>query len=166
MHPYLKQALDDIDDATAHLDVARIARAVSGKWSVVEILDHLCLAFSLSARALDKAADTCVPRAHGPSLGQRLARFTIVTVGYFPPVRAPEVSQPDRSVPPERLREAVREAIVSLDATLTRAGKRFGEDTLVLDHPYFAGLSVRQWRKFHWRHAAHHAGQMRERSRP
>ena len=37
---------------------------------------------------------------------------------------------------------------------------RFGDRTPLLNHPYFAGMSVRQWRKFHWRHTVHHMKQV------
>ena len=37
----------------------------------------------------------------------------------------------------------------------------FGDSVPVSNHPFFAGLTVRQWRKFHWRHAQHHMKQVR-----
>lgn len=165
MHPHLQQALDAIDQATAGLPVERIARPVPGKWSVAEILDHLRLAFSFNAQALEKAIESGQLKARPPGATQWLARTCVIDVGYFPRARAPEQTTPSGSVPPGQILGATREALVAVDASLTRAAARFGEDTPILNHPYFAGLSPRQWRKFHWRHTVHHMKQVRERAR-
>ena len=165
MHPLLQQALDAIEQATAGLTVEHITRPVPGKWSVAEILDHLRLAFAFSAQALERVVESGPPKVHRPRAFQWLARTLVIDVGYFPRVRAPESATPDGSVPPERILDATREALVAVDAALTTAAVRLGEDTLVLKHPYFGGLSPRQWRKFHWRHTVHHMEQVRQRVR-
>lgn len=165
MHHHLQLALDEFEQATAGLDEARLARPVPGKWSGAEILDHLRLAFTVSAHALEKAADTGLKRAHRPRFYQWLARTTVIDLGYFPKAKSPEITSPGSTARPEPIVDATREALVAVDAALARAAARFGEDSPILDHPYFAGLSVRQWRKFHWRHLVHHMKQVRERSR-
>jgi hypothetical protein len=48
-----------------------------------------------------------------------------------------------------------------MDTALTDTEARFGASALVANHPYFAGLTVAQWRKFHWRHTCHHMRQIR-----
>ncbi len=163
MHVHLRRALDTLDRATAGLSVERAVRPVEGKWSVVEVLDHLRLAYVLSARALDKVVETGQPKVRRPTMMQRLTRMCVIDVGYFPKARAPEAVTPRGTVPPERIVDATREALVALDGALSRAAERFGEDTPVLNHPHFAGLSVRQWRAFHRRHTAHHLRQARRR---
>ena len=165
MHSHLQQALGAIEQATAGLTVEHITRPVPGKWSVAEILDHLRLAFAFSAQALERVVESGQPKARRPGASQWLARTLVIDVGYFPRARAPESATPSGSVPPDQIVGATREALVAVDGALTRAAARFGEDTPVLNHPYFAGLSPRQWRKFHWRHTVHHMEQVRQRVR-
>jgi hypothetical protein len=53
--------------------------------------------------------------------------------------------------------------LADLDVVLAEAAARFGEDAPLFDHPYFAGMSAAQWRRFHWRHTLHHVRQIRQR---
>jgi len=162
---YLESALKEIDLSAGGLDPGAIARPVVGKWSIAQILEHLTLAFSANAAMLEKPLASGELRARKPNLRQILGRIAVIEFGYFPRVNAPEMTRPSGSIPAEQSVAAIREALTTLDATLTRVAARFGEDALVSNHPYFAGLNVRQWRKFHWRHTVHHMLQVRERAR-
>lgn len=164
MHPRLQTAHDEIRRAAGSLDAGVIARPVPGRWSIALILEHLTLAFRANAAAMEKMLASGEPRARRPRLAQRLGRILVVDLGYFPRVEAPEMTRPAGSIPAAQARTAIEEALAALDAALTRAAARFGEDTPVANHPYFAGLTVRQWRKFHWRHTVHHMRQVRERA--
>ena len=164
MDAYLQSALDTIDEAAGRLDAPVVARPVAGQWSIAEILEHLTLAFTANAAGLEKALASGELRARHPRFKERLARILVVDVGYFPRVEAPQMTRPHASIPPERSLAAIREGLTALDATLTRVAARFGEAVLVSNHPYFAGLTVRQWRKFHWRHTVHHMRQVRARA--
>jgi hypothetical protein len=164
MDAHLKQALDAIEQATVNLTAEQIGRPVPGKWSVAEILDHLRLAFEANARALERVTESGQPRARRPRAVEWLARTCVIDIGYFPRARAPEQTTPGKSVPPGQIVDAARQALVAVDAALTKAAARFGEHTPIVNHPYFAQLTVHQWRKFHWRHTAHHMKQVRERT--
>ena len=54
-------------------------------------------------------------------------------------------------------------ALDDLDVAFARVAERFGERTPFMNHPYFAGLDVRAWRRFTLVHTRHHVGQIRER---
>jgi hypothetical protein len=164
MHPVLQRAHDEISRATGHLTVDQIARPVAGKWSVAEILEHLTLAFRTNLRGLEKAMAQGEPLARRPSPKQACIRMLVVDVGYFPEgAKAPDVVVPRGTIAPELSRDALLEALAGLDEGLSRAAERFGEGTPLLSHPYFAAMTVGDWRKFHWRHAAHHMKQVRRR---
>lgn len=165
MDRHLERALEAINAATGSLTPEAIGRRPGDRWSIAEILEHLTLAFTLNRAALEKAIGSGEPRARPPRLAQRLGRVLVVDLGYFPRVEAPEGTRPRRSIPPDRSLAAVREALTALDATLSRAADQFGDRLAVANHPYFAGLSVRQWRKFHLRHTRHHMKQVRDRTR-
>ncbi|MCA1562000.1 MAG: DUF1569 domain-containing protein [Acidobacteria bacterium] len=164
MDAFLQSALDAIEEAAGTLDARVMARPVAGRWSIAEILEHLTLAFTANATGLEKALASGELRARTPRFRQRLARVLVVDVGFFPRVEAPEMTRPRASIPPDRALAAICDALTTLDTALTRVAARFGEAVAVSNHPYFAGLTVRQWRKFHWRHTVHHMRQVRARA--
>jgi hypothetical protein len=164
VNAYLARALDEIERTAGPLDAATIARSVDGRWSACDILEHLTLAFRVNAAAFEKALASGTLKARPPRLPQRLARVLVVDVGYFPRREAPESTRPCGSVTPEGSVAALRDALVALDGVMARLAGRFGTRTLVSNHPFFAGLTIRQWSKFHWRHTVHHMRQIRERT--
>jgi DinB family protein len=162
---HLQAAREAIERSVVGLNAETIARPVPGRWSIGEILEHLTLAFSTNASWLEKALASGELRARAPRLPERLARMLVVEIGYFPRANAPEMTRPSSSIPPEQSVGAILSALDRLDATLARVSARFGDHVRVANHPYFAGLTVPQWRKFHWRHTVHHMRQVRERRR-
>ena len=163
MNPYLECSRDAIDTAAGGLTPEILVRKAEGRWSIAEILEHLMLAFTGNAASLEKALVSGELRASRPMLKQTLARILVVEIGYFPRVEAPSGTRPTGVIPVERALPAVREALHALDATLERTAARFGMDVPVSNHPYFAGMTVRQWQKFHWRHTRHHMNQVSRR---
>lgn len=163
MHTYLQAAHDAIAQETEGLSTEAIVRPIDGRWCIAEILEHLTLAFTRNADAMHKALASGELRARTPRLREHVIRILVVDIGYFPRAEAPRTTRPTRSIPPERSVAAVLETLRSLDTALARAAQRFGDDRLVANHPYFSGLTVPQWRKFHWRHTLHHMRQVRER---
>jgi DinB family protein len=163
LHPQLAAALRELESAAAGLPADALARRAGGRWSAADILEHLTLAFGLNAAAFDRAVESGTIKVRAPKLTQRLGRFVVIGLGYFPRVEAPDATRPRGSVPVERSVAALRDAVVALDAAMKRFVERFGEDVPAANHPYFAALTVRQWRAFHWRHAVHHARQVKQR---
>lgn len=159
---YLKAAREAIEQAVIGLDPDTIARDVPGRWSIGEILEHLTLAFQANAAVFEKALASGELRARPPKLHERIARMLVINVGYFPRVKAPVQTTPSRRIPPDRSVSAILDALTVLDATMARMSERFGDRVRVCNHPYFAGLTLPQWRKFHWRHTRHHVRQVRE----
>jgi hypothetical protein len=163
MDRHLRAALDAVERTAGRLTPDVLARPVPGCWSIADILEHLTLAFRLNAAALAKALDSGELRAKTPGPAARLARILVVDLAYFPQAKAPAGTEPHGTIPADRSLAALREAMAVLDATLERASARFGTSRRVANHPYFAGLTVPQWRKFHMRHTRHHMRQIRGR---
>jgi hypothetical protein len=161
VHPHFQRAVDAIQSTTGSLTVQSLNQRPPGKWSIAEILEHLTLAYTRNAAAMAKAVETGEPRAGRPALKQRLGRTLVVGLAYFPRARAPETSTPSGSIPADRVRESALAALTALDVAAAQADARFGDRMPLLNHPYFGGMSVRQWRKFHWRHTVHHMKQAR-----
>lgn len=57
------------------------------------------------------------------------------------------------------------DALVAMDATLQDAERRFGRNTLLLDHPFLGPLNAQEWRLFHRAHTRHHLKQATQRMR-
>jgi Protein of unknown function (DUF1569) len=159
MHHYIQRAVVSIEATTASLTVDSLNERPPGKWSVAEILEHLTLAFTRNAAGFAKAVETGQPRASRPGFKHLVGRTLVVDLGYFPRARAPETSVPSGSIPAGRVREAAIAALAALDLAAAQAEARFGDRTALLNHPYFSGMNVSQWRKFHWRHTVHHMKQ-------
>jgi hypothetical protein len=87
----------------------------------------------------------------------------VVDIGYFPRAKAPESALP-QGTPPAQVLEYLRHAVKEMDAALERAAVRFGPHARVVRHPYFGGMTVGQWRRFHLRHMRHHMRQVSERT--
>lgn len=164
MDGYLERALDEIDRTVSPLDAAALDRRADGRWSACDTVEHLTLAFKANAAAFEKALASGVLKARRPRLSQRIGRVIVLDFGYFPRVEAPESTRPRGSITPGGSLAAIRDALSMLDATMTRVVERFGAGALAANHPFFAGLTVPQWRKFHWRHTVHHMRQVRERT--
>lgn len=160
---HLAAAGTAIERSVAGLTPEVLAREVPGHWSIAEILEHLTLAFRANAAALEKALASGELRARRATLKAALIRTLVIDVGYFPRATAPKMTTPSRSIPPEQSISAILDALVTLDATIARTSERFGDSVLVVNHPYFMGLTVPQWCKFHWRHTVHHMKQVRKR---
>jgi hypothetical protein len=165
MDHYLKRALEEIERTVVPLDPGVLTRTVDGRWSACDILEHLMLAFKANAATFEKALASGTLKARPPRLAQRVGKLLVIDLGYFPRVEAPEGTRPCGSITPDGSLAAIRDALVTLDATMSRFVSRFGVEPLAANHPYFAGLTIPQWRKFHWRHTVHHMRQVRERAR-
>jgi hypothetical protein len=165
MDTYLRRALEEVERAVGPLDAAAMSRGVDGRWSACDILEHLTLAFRANGSALEKALASGTLKARPPRLSQRAGKLLVIGLGYFPRVEAPEGTRPCGSIAPGGSLAAIRDALAALDATMARAVERFGVEARVVNHPFFAGLTVPEWRKFHWRHAVHHMRQVTERTR-
>jgi hypothetical protein len=165
MDGYLRLALEEIERTVVPLDAAALSRSVDERWSACDILEHLMLAFKANAATFEKALASGTLKARPPRLAQRVGKLLVIDLGYFPRVEAPEGTRPCGSITPSGSLDAIRDALVVLDDTMSRVVARFGVEPLAANHPYFAGLTVPQWRKFHWRHTVHHMRQVTERTR-
>ena len=165
MDAYLQSARDAIAAAAGELPTDVIARKPGDRWSIAEILEHLTLTFTAHASILEKPLASGELRARTPSFKQTVGRIIVLDLGYFPRVDAPGMTRPSGTIPAAGAVAAIREALETLDRTLARVEQRFGATVRVSNHPYLGGMSVRQWRKFHWRHTVHHMAQVRERAR-
>lgn len=160
MHPELKRTLDAIDQAVAGMPVGDMGWSPAGKWSAAQVLEHLAIAFGSTAKGLERALAQGKPLPTTSSAFQRVARFLVVGLGYFPPGRkAPEMTVP-KGLPPEEALRTSRENLEKMDEVLERCEKQFGLRLKIANHPVLGAFNVRQWRRFHRIHTEHHMKQI------
>jgi DinB superfamily len=161
MDPLLQRALDAIDHATAGITDEQLAwRPQAGKWCTAEVLEHLSLAFSGTAKGLSKTLAAGEPNSRRPTLKERLRISWVVELGMFPPGRkAPEMVVP-RGIAPRQALAEIRANLIAMDKIIAQCDEQFGRRVEILTHPVLGPLRVRQWRKFHFVHTRHHMKQI------
>ena len=138
-------------------------RAPPGKWTPAQIVHHLALSIDGSGRVFQERRAKPPMRRRPRSARQRLGHLLYLDIGWIPSGRsAPEVTlpgeRPDAGAVERQLREGVAR-FLSLARELLPA--RGGD--LFVRHPVFGDLTLPEWLRFHVRHCAHHAKQIRAR---
>lgn len=167
MHALLAHTRRLLDQALSGLDPGSAsARPAEGKWSVAEIVEHLALAYEGTVKGMRRVLESNASMATPPSPRQRLFKFIIVNVGYFPTGRAAPRQVVPRGVTLEEAAARARAALEALDLALNEAEARFGPRRKVLNHPILGAFSAQDWRRFHRVHTRHHARQVQVQGPP
>ncbi len=159
MDPHLQRLHDEIQLLTISLTAEELGWHPAGKWSAVEILEHLYLTYTGTTKGLSRvlaSAGAC----KSPTLKQRVAAMIVIQLGYFPNgIQSPAVARPRGAASQQVLAEIVSK-IGEMDAVMNTCASKFGPHAKVMEHPFLGPLSIPQWRKFHLRHGMHHLKQI------
>ncbi len=160
MDSYLQQLHDAITSATRGMTTEDLTRHPEGKWSAVEVLEHLYLTYTGTVKGFERCLQEGKPLASSPTLKQRFQIAVVTGAGYFPTGReAPKVARP-RGTPAEQVMADIGPQIAAMDELITKCEARHGKGTRLLDHPVLGPLTAQQWRKFNWVHGQHHVKQI------
>jgi hypothetical protein len=133
------------------------------KWNIQQIVEHLLLTYRSTVTLAQARIDKGTPTRTKPSIAQRVGRYALIELGFFPPGRpAPPAvcpTLPASLQTGEQLTRRVREAVFALDEVLTRAESVFGVQPFAT-HIVLGPLSSAQWSKFHLIHGRHHLKQI------
>jgi len=164
MDPLLRQALDAIDHATAGITDEQLTwRPQAGKWNAGEVLEHLSISFSGTAKGFSKILAAGEPNSRRPTLKERLQITWVVELGMFPPRRqAPEMVVP-RGIAPRQALTEIKANLIAMEKVIALCDEQFGRRVEILTHPILGPLRVQQWRKFHLVHTRHHMKQIKTR---
>ncbi len=131
-----------------------------GKWSAVEVLEHLYLTYTGTIKGLERVLAAGKPLVTPSTWAHRRRRWVVLGFGYLPSGReAPPFSRP-RGAAAEKVLAEIGPKIAEMDVMIARCEAGFGRGIL-LDHPILGPLSGAQWRKFHLVHGRHHVKQIR-----
>src|SRR2546427_11799565 len=97
-----ERLLNAITSATRGMTVEELTRHPEGKWSSAQILEHLYLTYTGTAKGFERCCDAGKPLASSLRLKQRLAIAVGIEAGSFPGRRhGPGRTRP-RGMPAER----------------------------------------------------------------
>jgi hypothetical protein len=160
MDTYLQRLQDAIASAIQGMTAEDLTRHPEGKWSTAEVLEHLYLTYTGTAKGFERCLQAGKPLVHPPTWKDRLFTTIVTDLGYLKSGRqAPSNTRP-RGLPAEEIAQKIGPQITIMGDIILQCETRFGPRTRVLDHPILGPLTTRQWRKFHWIHGKHHVKQI------
>ena len=161
MNSYLQQARELIEIATKGVSHDELAwHPAEGKWCAANILEHLMLAFSGTAKGMSKLLQAGTPQLRPQTWKDRGMVAVVVNAGYFPPGRPAPKGVVPRGIGPEEAMQGIRSQLNEMEKVMAECNRKFGSSEKVLDHPVLGPLNLRQWAKFHFVHTRHHMRQV------
>jgi hypothetical protein len=138
-------------------------RAPPGKWTPAQIVHHLAISLDMSGRTFEERRGKPPMRRRSRTARERLAYFLVLQVGWMPSGRrAPELTRPAERPDPRVVERQLRDGVARFLA-LERELLPLRRDDLFVKNPALGDLTLPEWLRFHVRHCAHHARQIRAR---
>ena len=161
MDPGLEKLRQEIAAAITGISIHELSRHPEGKWSAVEVLEHLYLTYTGTAKGMSRVLEAGKPLATISTLKHRQRRFFVLNFRFLPQGRkAPERTQP-RGTPAETVVNEIGLRLSEMDEMIRACEEKLGKKAKLLDHPVLGPLTGAQWRKFHCVHGRHHLQQVR-----
>lgn len=161
MDPRLQKLQNEIASAVAGLTPKQLTSHPPEKWCAVEILEHLYLTYTGTAKGFSRVLEAGKPLSTTPTWTQRGRRLVVLGFSYLPSGReAPQFTRP-RGAPGEKVLAEIGLRIAEMDDLIARCEEKLGKRNKLLDHPILGPLTAAQWRKFHLVHGLHHVKQIR-----
>ena len=133
-----------------------------GKWSLVQIVEHLAIAFDLVANGF-AALPEGESREREATPSQAVLRHALLGSGELPKgMRAPDISEPSDNPDPELVVARFRMGIERTRALLDDWPEE-RQVELFLRHPILGDLNLPEWVRFHFVHCTLHARQIEKR---
>jgi Protein of unknown function (DUF1569) len=153
----------ELEDALQGSTPADLDKAPAGKWTAVQILEHLYLTYKNTNKGIARCLETGASLATRATFKQRVQTLVVVRLGYLPEGRkAPERATP-KGMPAEEVRQLIFAEIERMETGLNDCERKFGTSAKIMDHPILGALTAKEWRKFHCVHGRLHTRQIRER---
>jgi hypothetical protein len=157
---YLQRLADELHRSiTGMTSVARLDHP-KGKWCTAEILEHLYLTYTGTAKGFEKCLAAGKPLATSPTMKQRVAGLVVLKLGKLPGRREAPTNTRPRGLDAETVAADILPRISAMDAAIGRCEQAYGRGKKLLDHPILGPLTGQEWRKFHWVHGQHHIKQI------
>lgn len=160
MRSYLDELSKTLEAATSGMSDDAMLQAPEGKWCAAEVLEHLRLTYTGTAKMLEKNRDKGAVEESPIDERVRAARQLIFEQEkFFEGLQAPPFATP-KTPPDPQVRVRIQEDLHRLAALLDEAELRLGKDANLGNHFALGPLNGEQWRHFHFEHGRHHAKQL------
>ena len=138
----------------------------AARWNIRQIVEHLILTYRASGRAFRERLEKGRPTQSRTTVNQRMAQWTVLGLGVFPPGReAPPWVTPksvaDQAMDGRDLAALFDDELRGMEEVLGECGPVFGGEAFA-SHQILGPLSVARWRRFHAVHGFHHLRQIRK----
>src|SRR5436309_76360 len=141
----------------------RTDRAPPGKWTPAQIVHHLAISLETSGRVFEERRAKPPMRRRPRTVRERLGYFLVLQIGWTPSGReAPAMTRPAERPEPRAVERQLRDGVARFLA-LGRDLLPARRDDLFVKNPALGDLTLPEWLRFHIRHCAHHAKQIRAR---
>jgi hypothetical protein len=160
MRSYLDELSKALQDATTGMSDDDLLRAPQGKWCAAEILEHLRLTYTGTAKMLERNRDQQIIEP-APMDERMLAARTLIFEkgGFFEGLQAPPFATP-KTAPDPQVRTRILDDLKRLAAAIDEAEQRRGQEANLGNHFALGPLTGEQWQRFHYVHGCHHAKQI------
>lgn len=160
MRSYLDELSKMLESATAGMCDEDLVRVPENKWCAADVLEHLRLTYTGTAKMLEKNRDKAVVEEADIDDRVRAARYLIFEEGKFVEgLQAPPFATP-KAPPDPQVRKRVQEDLTRMAVALDEAEQRLGKDANLGNHFALGPLTGEQWRHLHHAHGAHHVKQI------
>jgi hypothetical protein len=161
MRSYLEELSEMLESATLGMSDEALLRAPGEKWCAAEVLEHLRLTYTGTAKMLERNRDKEVIEAAPVDERVVAARRLILEQGrFFEGGQAPTFATP-KTPPDAQVRMRIQEDLRRLASAIEEAEKRRGKDANLGNHFALGPLNAEQWRQFHLAHGRHHVKQLK-----
>src|SRR5215472_1916395 len=165
MPSHLDRLRRELETTLQGATAACLDHGPEGKWTAAQVLEHLFLTYTNTAKGLNRCLAKGAPLATRPTARHRVATLLTLTGGFVPKGRkSPERAVP-QGLPTEEIQRTIFAEINAMATKLDECERKFGTGTKLMDHPFLGPLTADEWRKLHWVHGRHHARQIRGRMR-
>ncbi|HEY3928376.1 MAG TPA: DinB family protein [Candidatus Koribacter sp.] len=160
MRSHLEQLSHELESAVSDMSDEDLLRAPEGKWCVAEVLEHLRLTYTSTAKMLEKnQAQMVVERAALDERAKTARELILQQGGFFEGGQAPPFATP-KDPPDVTVRTRILEDLKRLDAALSEGEQRRGKEANQGNHFALGPLTGEEWRQFHLAHGRHHVKQI------
>ncbi len=170
MHSIFEKLQRDIARSLEGLDIEQTQlRPMNspGKWTIQQIVQHLCLSYSSTADTVLNRLNKDRPTQALATVPQRCMQFFVTRLGFFPSGKeAPSVVMPPAPSSSSEfhmsggmLAQETARYLDQTDQVLEKAHSRFGSARFA-SHSVLGPLNATQWRRFHLAHGRHHLKQI------
>ena len=160
MRSYLDELSKSLESSTVGMSDADLLRAPEGKWCAAEVLEHLRLTYTGTAKMLERNRDLATVDPAPVDERATAARSLIFEQGgFFEGMQAPSFATP-KAPPDPAVRTRILEDLKRLAALIDEGEQRRGKDAILGNHFALGPMTADQWRKFHHVHGSHHIKQI------